>query len=41
MRILSVHEDAIPISSAIRNAWIDFSSLAIGLSKWADAAQGL
>jgi L-alanine-DL-glutamate epimerase-like enolase superfamily enzyme len=27
MKILSVHEDVIPISSSIRNAWIDFSSM--------------
>ena len=27
MKILSVHEDVVPISSSIRNAWIDFSSM--------------
>jgi L-alanine-DL-glutamate epimerase-like enolase superfamily enzyme len=27
MRILSVHEGVVPISSSIRNAWIDFSSM--------------
>ncbi|GAB2999087.1 mandelate racemase/muconate lactonizing enzyme family protein [Amycolatopsis acidiphila] len=27
MKIVSVHEGTVPISSAIRNAWIDFSSM--------------
>jgi D(-)-tartrate dehydratase len=27
MKILSVHEGVVPISSSIRNAWIDFSSM--------------
>ena len=27
MKIVSVHEDVVPISSSIRNAWIDFSSM--------------
>ena len=27
MKIVSVHEGVIPISSSIRNAWIDFSSM--------------
>ena len=27
MRITSVHEGVVPISSSIRNAWIDFSSM--------------
>jgi D(-)-tartrate dehydratase len=27
MKIVSVHEDVIPISSSIRNAWIDFSAM--------------
>ena len=27
MKIVSVHEDVIPISSSIRNAWIDFSGM--------------
>src|SRR4029450_4096561 len=27
MKILSVHEDVVPISSSIRNAWIDFSAM--------------
>jgi L-alanine-DL-glutamate epimerase-like enolase superfamily enzyme len=27
MKILSIHEGIVPISSSIRNAWIDFSSM--------------
>ncbi|MBY4208038.1 mandelate racemase/muconate lactonizing enzyme family protein [Rhodococcus fascians] len=27
MKIISVHEDIVPISSSIRNAWIDFSKM--------------
>src|SRR5687768_9616468 len=27
MKIVSVHEDVVPISSSIRNAWIDFSAM--------------
>ena len=27
MKIVSVHEGIVPISSSIRNAWIDFSSM--------------
>ena len=27
MKILSVHEGVVPISSSIRNAWIDFSTM--------------
>ena len=27
MKILSIHEGVVPISSSIRNAWIDFSSM--------------
>ena len=27
MKIISVHEGIVPISSSIRNAWIDFSSM--------------
>ena len=27
MKILSVHEGVVPISSSIRNAWIDFSAM--------------
>lgn len=27
MKIVSVHEGTVPISSSIRNAWIDFSAM--------------
>jgi hypothetical protein len=27
MKIVSVHEGVVPISSSIRNAWIDFSTM--------------
>ena len=27
MKIIAVHEGVVPISYAIRNAWIDFSSM--------------
>ena len=31
MKIVSVHEGVIPISSSIRNAWIDFSSMDVSI----------